>query len=86
MAFYMPDGWRDVAPGTVVFMPKGVPHTFRNRGATPSQHRVFNVPSGFEEFYARSAAAFARGGPPDVAALRRTATEFGYTILGPPPD
>lgn len=85
MAFYTPLGWQNVTPGTVVYMPRGTPHTFRNRGVAPSRHWVFNVPSGFEEFYARSAALFAKGGPPDFAALGQTATEFGYTILGPPP-
>lgn len=86
MAFYTPDGWHDVTPGTVVFMPRGTPHTFRNRGSTPSQHWVMTTPSGFEEFYARSADIFAAKGPPDAAALRHTASDYGYTILGPAPS
>jgi mannose-6-phosphate isomerase-like protein (cupin superfamily) len=85
MAFHTPDGWHDVEPGTVVFMPRGVPHTFRNRGTTPSQHWVLTAPSGFEDFYARTAALFAKPGPPDFPALRGIAAEYGYTILGPAP-
>ena len=85
MSFYTPDGWHDVTTGTVVFVPRGVPHTFRNRGSTPSQHWVLTAPSGFEEFYARSAEVFANPGPPDFAAIGRTATGFGYTIMGPAP-
>lgn len=85
LSFHTPDGWRDVEPGTVVYMPKGVPHTLRNRGPGPSQHWVLTAPSGFEEFYARAGALLAAPGPPDREALGRTAAEYGYTIIGPPP-
>jgi hypothetical protein len=83
MAFHTPDGWRDVTPGTVIFMPRAVPHTFRNRGAAPSQHWVLTAPSGFEEFYARSAALFARQGPPDVESLRRSAADHAMRFSDP---
>ncbi len=86
MSFFTPGGWKDVEPGSVIFMPRGVPHSFRNRGSEPSQHWVMTLPSGFEEFYARSAAVFARPGPPDFATIRGIAADYGYTIMGPAPE
>ena len=84
LSFQTPDGPVSATAGTVVFLPRGVPHTFRNTGSAPSRHWVLTAPSGFEAFYARCAELFANGPPPpdEIGAI---AAEYGYQFLGPPP-
>lgn len=83
LSFLTATGWVSAPQGSVVFAPRGAPHTFRNSGSAPSRHLVLNLPSGFDEFYARCAELQAGGGPPDVARLRAIAMEYGYEFLPP---
>jgi mannose-6-phosphate isomerase-like protein (cupin superfamily) len=80
ISFWTPSGWVPTTPGTVVFAPRNAAHTFRNTGTSPSRHLVLTLPSGFEEFYARSAALFA-GGPPNPAEMQALAAEYGYEFM-----
>ncbi len=84
ISFLLEGRWVATTPGTVVYLPRGVAHTFRNTGAGPSRHIVLNTPSGFEEFYARASALFALG-PPDPQQIRALGAEYGYEMIGPPP-
>ncbi|MBS1724324.1 MAG: cupin domain-containing protein [Armatimonadetes bacterium] len=77
--------WKKAPPGSVVFLPKDVPHQFRNAGATPSRHWVIATPSGFEDFYDRAAAVFAAPGPPDIEKVLAAAADYGMEVIGPPP-
>jgi len=77
--------WKKSPPGSVVFLPKGVPHTFRNAGDTPSRHWAIVTPSGFETFFERCAGIFAEGGPPDIEKVMAACADHGLEILGPPP-
>ncbi len=77
--------WIKAPPGSVVFLPKDVPHQFRNAGDTTSRHWVICTPSGFENFYSKCSDLFAAGGPPDMEKIMGTCAEFGMEILGPPP-
>ena len=77
--------WKKAPPGSVVFLPKDVPHQFRNVGATPSRHWVIVTPSGFEGFFERAAAVFAEPGPPDMGRVLQAAADYGMEVLGPPP-
>jgi mannose-6-phosphate isomerase-like protein (cupin superfamily) len=86
ISFHLGGRWTAAGPGTVVYLPRGVPHTFRNSGVTPSRHCVITTPSGFEMFFARSAEVFATPGPPDPLRLKSLADEYGYELLGPPPE
>jgi mannose-6-phosphate isomerase-like protein (cupin superfamily) len=76
--------WTPVEPGTVVYLPRGVAHTFRNAGTTPSSHWVLTMPGGFDRFYAACgelfAAAAAAGTAPDVARLATIFAAHNYTI------
>jgi len=76
------DGWIAVTPGTVVYLPRGVPHTFRNTGTKPSRHWVLTLPSGFDQFYRQAAELFADGSasPDRLGALARS---YGYEIFPP---
>jgi len=78
--------WTPARAGSVVYLPRGSRHTFRNAGATPSRHWVLTTPSGFEEFYRGAADIFAAGGPPDRQKLVALAAKYGYEFLPPPAD
>jgi mannose-6-phosphate isomerase-like protein (cupin superfamily) len=77
--------WKKAAPGCVVFLPKDVPHQFRNAGATPATFWAIATPSGFESFFERAASIFAEEGPPDIARIVQVANDHGMEVLGPPP-
>ena len=82
MSFFTATGWVPAPQGSVVYAPRGAPHTFRNVGSTPSRHLVVALPSGFDEFYVRSGELFAAG-PPDPQRLQALAAEYGYEFLSP---
>ncbi len=74
----------DVGPGETVFLPRGVPHTFRNIGDAPGRKLVVVTPGGFERMFVDAA----RRGltiPTDIGAFVALAAEYGAEILGPPP-
>jgi quercetin dioxygenase-like cupin family protein len=72
-----------LAPGSIVYTPRGVVHTFKNVGETPCRRWVIVTPSGFEQFFSKSAAVFAKGGPPDMARLMEISAEFGIEFVPP---
>ncbi len=74
----------DVEPGGVVFLPKGVPHTFRNLGPGTGRLLTTVAPGGFEGFFPLVAE---RGLtiPGDLPALQELAAAFGLEFVGPPP-
>ena len=67
--------WEEVPPGTVVFMPKGAVHTFKNVGDQPLRLLVHTSPSGFETFFDKSELEFARTGGPDMSRIVQIAAE-----------
>jgi quercetin dioxygenase-like cupin family protein len=75
--------WRGT-PGTQVFLPRGVPHTWYNYGATPARLLVTCVPGGFEGYFAAVLARTA--GMTDIApGLAAAGAAFGIELLGPNP-
>jgi uncharacterized cupin superfamily protein len=76
-------GWVSAPQGTVVYAPRGAPHTYRNVGSSSSRHLVLNQPSGFDEFYVRCGELFAAGDPPDLQQVRAVADEYGLEFLPP---
>lgn len=81
------DERRNLLAGQSVFLPRGVPHTFR----ADAQTRLLEIgtPGGFDEFYlANSEPARTLGlplpSPPDIERLERTSREHGTSLLGPP--
>ena len=89
--FYVIDGqmrfWRGdetfvAGPGTVVMLPRRVPHTFRNAGDTSSRI-IFNiVPDGLEKFF-----EWRDEENPSPEEIEKVAREkFGLFYLGPPPE
>lgn len=84
MSFLANGAWTDVAPGGVVFLPRGAPHTFKNRTDAPVKMWIIATPSGFERFFGRCAEVFtsaAGAGGPDMARIMRIAGEHGIEFV-----
>jgi mannose-6-phosphate isomerase-like protein (cupin superfamily) len=70
--------------GAAAVVPPGVPHAFRNVGATPARLLFILTPAlEAEAFFAALAAATAVG-KPDPAVLAELAQRFGTEFVGPP--
>ena len=70
-------------PGTCAFMPKNVPHAWKNTGAETGQVLFFYTPGGAGKFFE------ARLDEPAGSITNADAVEmrkrFGWEIVGPPP-
>lgn len=75
--FFKDNAWVEVPVGSVVFMPKGVVHTFRNPGDKPLRQLIQTAPAGFEVFFARCGEEFAKPGPPDMKRIVEISAEHG---------
>ena len=68
------DQVRRALPGTLMFVPPGVPHAFSNPTEAPARLLLLMSPRGLDRYFAELAAILAPSGPPDtdaIAALRR---------------
>jgi hypothetical protein len=82
VAFWKEGAWTELGPGGTVFMPRGVPHTFRNVGKGDLRMLVQTAPAGFEEFFEKCSEEFGKGGVPEMEKLMAIAEEHGIHILG----
>jgi quercetin dioxygenase-like cupin family protein len=73
--------WTEVEPGGMAYLPRGVPHTFRNVGETPSRHWIITTPSGFEVFFSRCAEEFAKATVPDMGRIIEIFSEHGLALM-----
>ena len=72
---YLIDGrWTAVEPGTVVYVPRGAVHTFRNVGEVPSQKWTLTTSGGFDRFFSACGEVF------DAAAAAGTAPDMGRIL------
>src|SRR5215213_8455564 len=79
-------------PGTLVYVPKGTLHTYRNTGELPGRLLVGQTPAGllqgfFEEVGETAVdrnTPPAVDGPPDVGRIVATAARYGMEIPPPP--
>lgn len=78
------DGKRfEAHTGDFVFVPKHIPHRFRNIGSTIGTILLTVEPAGLEVFFEEIAALT---GPPDPAELTPIFNKYGLELLGPPLD
>jgi len=80
--FTIRDTTVQAGPGTVLYGPRNIPHTWRATSEGPNRATVISVPGSFGRFFGRCAAAFA-GGEPDMAQVMRIADEHGLRFLTP---
>ena len=73
----------DAPPGTTIFMPRGIPHTFRNVGDEPGEHELTLVPGGLEKAFREVSAARLQM-PRDKAKYDELSAKYGVRNL--PPD
>jgi mannose-6-phosphate isomerase-like protein (cupin superfamily) len=76
-------------PGSLIFGPKDVPHTFRVDGATQARLLVLMVPGGGEEFFVEAGRPAEDNGlpqpqPPDLARLQTMMEKYDQEVVGPP--
>jgi uncharacterized cupin superfamily protein len=83
VSFFANDLWTDVGPGGAVFMPRGTPHTYRNRTDTPTRQWILANPSGFERCFTACADEFARAGGPDPKRITDLLRDQGIELLEP---
>lgn len=69
--------------GSCAFLPRGVPHTFTNRGPQAAHTLCIISPAGLEGFFAEVEPLVARA-EPDMAAVMGVAAKYGIEVLGPP--
>lgn len=67
-------------PGTTLFLPRNIPHSFRNIGDTPSRVRVTIIPAGFERFFAEVDRLESEG-PPDLEAILNIANKYDLELI-----
>jgi quercetin dioxygenase-like cupin family protein len=75
--FFKDGQWLELPVGSTVHMPRGTLHTFRNPGDRPLKQLITTSPSGFEIFYAKAEAEFAKPGGPDMQRILAFAAEHG---------
>ena len=76
------DGERfEARTGDFVFVPRHIPHRFRNIGNTPGTILLTLEPAGLEDFFVELAAI---AGPPDPAKVAPLFEKYGLELLGPP--
>ena len=85
MSFMVNGDWVDVGPGGIAFMPRDVPHTFKNRSNATCRQWLLTTPSGFEKFFGRCAEVFSAAGAegPDMGRIMQIASEHGLEFLPP---
>ena len=76
-------------PGSHVFLPRDVPHTFRVEGDETVHLLTLLTPGGGERFFVDGGRppegpGLPPPGPPDIETLRHAAEAYGMEILGPP--
>jgi mannose-6-phosphate isomerase-like protein (cupin superfamily) len=64
------------SPGTLVFKPRGIFHTFWNQGAARARILEIISPAGFEKYFEEVAALAALGVPPDDSRRRELAEKY----------
>lgn len=70
-------------PGTTLFAPRGVAHTYRYLGKNPGKLMCVITPSGFEGFF-EEIGAMSPQQQQDIPRVMEIAKKFGLEILPPP--
>jgi quercetin dioxygenase-like cupin family protein len=84
---YLLDGeWTAVEPGSVVYVPRGTIHTFRNVGDTPSRKWTLTTSGGFDRFFSACGelfdAAAVSQSPPDMGRVLELFSEHRLELVG----
>ncbi len=69
-------------PGSYIFKPRGIPHTFWNATTSPARLIEFISPAGMEKFFAEVAELIRQGGLPGGKEHRELRERYGQTNDG----
>lgn len=90
VTFFAPSEPMRATPGALVHLPRGIPHHFRNDGATEARMLVWCTPSGFDLLMAEMGTLLASpsdAAPPptaaDIARARSACARYGIELLVP---
>jgi mannose-6-phosphate isomerase-like protein (cupin superfamily) len=76
-------------PGSFVFLPHGIPHSFKVVGQTLAKFLVLTTPTGFDQYFVDASTPALEEGlgpqPVDPEKLAAIGAQYGMEILGPPP-
>lgn len=88
VTFVVGDRRFEAGAGELVWLPRGVPHTFANLSDDPAWIFGTAVPAGLEGMFEEQAAYFASlaGQPADPGRIREIGDRYGVRALGPPLD
>ncbi len=91
LEFMVGDGTVRAPAGSLVHVPKGVPHTYKNAGETPARYVTTIRPAGFEGFFFEvgERAQDPAAPPPDhgqevIGRIMEADPKYGIEILPPP--
>jgi quercetin dioxygenase-like cupin family protein len=82
--FWLDGAVTRAGPGSSIFLPRGVPHTFRVTGDRPGRNLAILTPGGFEAFFGEAAARDLKI-PADMAGLVALGNLYGLEFVGPAP-
>lgn len=68
--------------GATVFLPQGVPHTWRVVGEVPARMLIMLMPAGLEAYF-RELSALPADGPPDVEQILAISERYGIEFPEP---
>ena len=88
-AFYVLEGEIEIqcgenkiraVPGSFVFAPRGIPHTFRNINSGSSKVLIIATPAGIEKFF-EELSELAKQGPPDLEKVKEIAQRYEIELM-----
>ncbi len=87
LTFRLGNDNHDARAGTVIFVPKGTPHSFKNIGSGVARMMFMYSPAGMEGMFAEIGAPGKRGvqapplNPADIAAMIAIAPKYRFSIV-----
>lgn len=70
----------EASAGTLIYKPRGLPHTFWNQSAAPARILEIISPGGFEKYFEELAAMVGPDGPPDIPRLMALAQKYALEL------
>jgi quercetin dioxygenase-like cupin family protein len=75
--------------GAFIFLPRDIPHSYKNIGGTDARWLLLTTPAGAESFFIEAGIPAVEDGirpqPVDPRKFAEIAAKYGLEILGPPP-
>ena len=76
-------------PGSFLFLPRGIPHSFKVVSETVARFLVLGTPAGIHQYFVDAGMPALEEGlrpqPVDFQKLAAISAQYGMEILGPPP-